>query len=99
MPPNRPTVLNLDPDSGELLLRVKALPGARRAGIAGLLGDALKVRLASPPEKGRANDELCRLIAGATGARVTVDSGHGAPAKILRLRGVSLADAARALGL
>lgn len=99
MTPRPPNVLALDADSGDLLLRVKAVPGASRAGIAGVLANALKVRLAAPPERGRANEELCRLIAHATGARVSVDSGHASPAKTLRLRGVHLADAARALGL
>ncbi len=45
-----------------LEIKIKVVPGAVRPGIVGLLGDRLKVRLASPPEKGRANRELLELI-------------------------------------
>lgn len=38
-------------------------PGAKRSEIAGLHGDALKIRLVSPPIEGRANDALLRFIA------------------------------------
>jgi uncharacterized protein len=41
---------------------VKVVPGSSRTRIAGLLDTALKVNLASPPEKGRANKELLRFL-------------------------------------
>lgn len=47
----------------DLILRIHAQPGAARSGLAGLHGDALKVRLQAPPVDGRANAELCRFIA------------------------------------
>ena len=39
----------------DLEIRVKAVPGAKREEIAGALGDRLKIRVAQPPEGGRAN--------------------------------------------
>lgn len=44
-----------------LVLHVQ--PGAKRTEVAGLHGDALKIRLAAPPVEGRANDALLRFIA------------------------------------
>jgi uncharacterized protein (TIGR00251 family) len=45
------------------------VPGAGRAGVVGLHGEELRVRVASPPVDGRANDELCRLLADVLGLR------------------------------
>ena len=45
----------------ELTLHVQ--PGARRTEVAGMYGDALKVRLAAPPVDGKANEALVRFLA------------------------------------
>ncbi|MDR2196253.1 MAG: DUF167 domain-containing protein [Gallionellaceae bacterium] len=45
------------------LLELHVQPGAKRSELAGLHGDALKVRLAAPPIEGRANEALLRFIA------------------------------------
>ena len=44
-----------------LILHVQ--PGAKQTSLAGLHGDALKIRLAAPPIEGRANEALLRFIA------------------------------------
>lgn len=44
-------------------LHVRVSPGASRDLIRGLHGDALKVSVRQPPEKGRANREVARLLA------------------------------------
>ncbi len=48
-------------DSITLTLHIQ--PGAKRSEVAGLHGDALKIRLAAPPIEGRANEALQRFIA------------------------------------
>ncbi len=53
--------------SGRLLVEVKVVPGAARSGIAGLRDGALLVRVAAPPEKGKANEELRACLARALG--------------------------------
>jgi uncharacterized protein (TIGR00251 family) len=76
---------------GAWLLPVKAVPGARRDAIVGPLGDRLKIRVAAPPEGGRANTAIRRLIASALGVRasaVTIAAGTTSPEKTLRIEGV-----------
>lgn len=63
---------------------MRAQPGASRAVVVGLHGDAVKVKVCSPPVDGRANDELVALLAAALGLRereVAVVAGHSARSK------------------
>ncbi|HSD71700.1 MAG TPA: DUF167 domain-containing protein, partial [Thermoanaerobaculia bacterium] len=52
-----------------LELRIKVVPGTSRSEIVGALGDRLKVRVAAPPERGKANDALVALLREWLGAR------------------------------
>jgi uncharacterized protein len=72
-------------------VRLRVAPGATRAGVVGRYGEAWKVRVAAPPEGGRANDEVVRLLADTLSlprGSVTLVSGHGARDKIVELAGV-----------
>jgi uncharacterized protein (TIGR00251 family) len=44
-------------------LRVRAQPGASRAGLVGTWNGMLKLAVGAPPEDGRANESLARLLA------------------------------------
>lgn len=46
-----------------ITLTLHVQPGAKQTTVAGLHGDALKIRLAAPPIEGRANEALLRFIA------------------------------------
>ena len=48
---------------GTIALAVHAQPGAKRTGIAGLHGDALKIRVAAPALEDRANEALVEFLA------------------------------------
>ncbi len=50
-------------DSGAVLLRLHVQPRARQQGVAGIHGDALKLKLTVPPVDGRANRELINFLA------------------------------------
>src|SRR4051794_28265224 len=72
-------------------LRLRVSPGARNARVVGRHGEAWKVRVAAPPERGRANDEVVRLLAETLALprdAVSLVSGHGARDKIVRLHGL-----------
>lgn len=49
------------------LLNLHIQPGAKKSGVVGLHGDALKVRVASPPVNGKANEALVAFIAACLG--------------------------------
>jgi len=72
-------------------VRLRVSPGAGRAEIIGRHGDAWKVRVAAPPEHGRANEAVLRLVAEALAVpreALTLVSGHGGRDKIVELTGV-----------
>jgi hypothetical protein len=61
-----------------LTLHVHAQPGAKRTEVAGLYGDCLKLRLASPPVDGKANECLIEFLAlrlGVKRAQVSITRG------------------------
>lgn len=76
-------------DSKTAILRVKVTPKSPKTEIAGELSDGtLKVRVAAPPERGKANAELCAFLAREVGvpvSRVEVVSGHTASLKMVRV--------------
>jgi len=72
-------------------LRLRVSPGATRAGIVGRHGDGWKVRVSAPPEDGRANDAVLRLLADALSVSrhtVTLVSGRAGRDKIVELAGI-----------
>ena len=61
-----------------ITIQVHAQPGAKRTEIAGLHGDSLKLRLASPPVDGKANECLIGFLAerlGVKRSQVTITRG------------------------
>jgi uncharacterized protein (TIGR00251 family) len=76
-------------------LDVKVVPGARRDDVAGWLGEALKLRVSAPPERGKANAAVLRLVAdflGVPARAVSVVSGHASPRKRIAVEGIDAAE-------
>jgi uncharacterized protein (TIGR00251 family) len=72
-------------------LRVRVSPGAGRAAVVGRYGDGWKVRVTAPPEHGRANEAVLRLLATALAVprdAVSLVSGHSGRDKIVELTGM-----------
>jgi len=86
-------------DGDGVLVFVRARPGASTNRIAGEHAGALKVAVAQPPERGRANRAVVELLARALrvrGSAVRVVSGAGAREKRVEVDGVP---PARVMGL
>jgi uncharacterized protein (TIGR00251 family) len=73
---------------GSITLEIHAQPGARKTEVAGVHGEALKIRVASPPVEGRANETLRHFLAEAFGvpkSAVTIVRGDAARRKTVRV--------------
>ena len=69
-------------------VKVKVVPGSSRDEIVGWLGDALKIKVMAPPEKGRANEAVVEMLAdrlGLSADDITVVSGHSSPSKVIAI--------------
>ena len=91
---------------GGVLIRVKAVPGASRDAVAGVLGEGgsarLKVRVSAPAEGGKANKAICALLADALGTskkQVCIETGMTSPEKTVRVVGMDESAVRAALGL
>lgn len=84
---------------GNVEVDVWVVPGASRSEIAGRHGDRLKLRIAAPPEGGRANREAEALLSEALGARVVLTRGMTGRAKTFKVTGLGPEAVLRKLGL
>ena len=85
------------PVSGSILvLRVK--PHAKRAGLVGWHGDALKVAVHAAPERGRANEEVLAVLAAALGLTadaIRLETGASSQDKRVHVQGLDAAELRR----
>lgn len=75
---------------GGFVLRIQVVPGASRSHIVGLHGDRLKVRIAAPPEDGKANAELTAILKAWCGGTLTVIAGHTNRLKTVQVTGIAM---------
>ena len=81
-------------------LLVKVVPGSSQSGIAGWLGDTLRIRVTAPPERGKANAAVESLLIKALGLSnggVRIIAGGSSPRKVVEIVGLSEAEARRRL--
>jgi len=78
-----------------VVITVKVVPGSRRTESAGLHGQAYKIKIAAPPEKGKANKMLVAFLAGQLNIKknaIQIKSGKTSSVKQVLLRGVTKQD-------
>jgi len=76
--------LDINRSGGKAVIRVKVVPGSSRTAAAGIWNGMLKVKVAAPPEKGKANESLVGFLARSLGIRardITIVSGHSSTIK------------------
>ncbi len=84
-----------------VVLNIHATPRASAAGIQGLHGDALKIRLRAPPVDGKANAALITYLAdvfGIPGRNISILSGETGRRKRVLLEGLDVATATARAG-
>lgn len=92
----------ISPTAGGVRLRLRVQPRASREELAGLAGDAIRIRLTAPPVDGAANEALVRFLASrleVSRSAVELVGGRSGRSKLVEVTGISLAEAARRLGL
>jgi uncharacterized protein (TIGR00251 family) len=96
------TDLAIQEREGAVTFTVRVQPRASRSELAGVHGDALKVRLAAPPVDGEANEECVRLLSRVLGvgrASVTIVTGHASKTKVVRVHGLAARELRTRLGI
>ena len=82
-------------DCDGIVITVKVVPGSNRTESAGLYGQAYKIKIAAPPEKGKANKMLVAFLAGQLNIKKTaiqIKNGETSCVKQISLRGVTKQD-------
>ena len=72
-----------------MTIRVKVIPRSSKNEISGELADGtVKVHVTAPPEKGKANEQVCAVLAAhykVPVRAVQIVTGHGNPRKLIRI--------------
>lgn len=85
-------MLKIEKTDNGVAFRVRVQPGAAKNQIAGVQGDALKVKISAPPVKGKANKALIHFLADQLGVKrsqVKILSGHTTRIKKIQIVGKS----------
>ena len=83
-------------------LSVRVTPAAGRDAVLGWQGDALRLSVAAPAQRGKANEAVIRLLAGALGLprqRLRIVRGQTSRRKVIAIEGLDEAEARARLGV
>ena len=79
-------------DNDGVFFSAKIVPASSRTAIAGLLDGMVKIKVAAPPEKGKANQLLLSFLAKQLGVKtkaLRIISGQSSPVKQIKIAGIS----------
>ena len=77
-------------------LTIKVVPGSSRDRVVGRYGEAIKVAVSAPPEDGKANKAVVKLLADALGVKagmIRIVKGETQKLKVVAIEGLDQADA------
>jgi len=86
------TTLRITETDGRVRFSVRVQPRASKTELAGIHGDALKIRLSAPPVDGAANDALVEFLAETFAVprrNVRLVSGESSRSKIVEIDGIN----------
>ena len=75
-----------------MTIKIKVEPRSSKTGIVGPYGNALKVKLTSPPVEGKANKELIEVLARELKVKkkdIEIVSGRSSKNKVVRINGIT----------
>jgi uncharacterized protein (TIGR00251 family) len=93
-------LLYITEKDGKVILKVKVQPRASKNELAGILGDAVKLRITAPPVEGEANKSVIKFFARLFKIpqnQVQIISGDSSRNKIVELTGVNLKEVQEAV--
>jgi uncharacterized protein len=71
------------------IIKILVRPNASKNSVDGIFADWIKIRISSPPEKGKANKELIKFISGKLGivkSDIKIISGLASSKKVIEIK-------------
>ena len=84
--------LQLQDQPDSVILTLKIVPGSSKTTLCGVLDGMLKIKIAAPPEKGKANKAVIAYLAKVLGIKkgdLTLVSGQTSPVKQVQIQGLT----------
>jgi len=78
-----------------IVFNIRVIPRASRCELAGVQGDALKIRITAPPVEGAANKECIRFLSDILGVKksqIKIIAGHRSKNKKVSISGINKKD-------
>jgi len=88
-------MVNIKETADGVILQVHVVPRSAKSEVAGVHGDALKLRIAAPPVEGQANKECIRFLSDILGIRkkqVVIVGGSKSKNKTIAIEGIRKKD-------
>jgi len=88
-------MLSIQETATGISFQVKVHPRAKKNGITGTLGEALKLSLTAPPVEGQANEACIAFFARllkVPRSSITIASGRSSRLKVIRITGITAAE-------
>ena len=95
-------MIDIGEKNGAVTFKIRVQPRAAQSAIAGVHGDAVKVRIASPPVDGKANEEVRQFFArllDVPKSAVEILAGESTRDKLLRIHNVELKRVRKAIDI